>query len=77
MFIANWTFGNKFQSKLNQNTTFIPGSDIENVVCKMATILFRPQCDMHLSVYNPEVVKDIPRSFFKMASDLWGVYQKS
>ena len=42
--IANKTLGNKFQIG-NQNTTiFIQENWFENVVCKMAAILFRPQC---------------------------------
>ena len=40
--VLNWTIGNKFQWNLIKNTT-IQGEKSDNVVCKMAAILFRPQ----------------------------------
>ena len=41
----NWTHGNKFQWIFNQNTTiFIQQNAFENVVCKVSSILSRPQC---------------------------------
>ena len=42
--IVHCTIRNKFQCNLNLNMTiFIQGNVFENVVCKMAGILFRPQ----------------------------------
>ena len=36
---------NKFHGNFNQNTTaLIEENEFENVMCKMAAILFRPQC---------------------------------
>ena len=41
----NQALSNKFQLKLNQNSTILfYVKDFESVVCKMAVILFRPQC---------------------------------
>ena len=43
--IVNWTVGNKFQWNLNWNLyIFIHENALENVVCKMVSILSRPQC---------------------------------
>ena len=43
--LVNWTFRNKLQWNLNRNPyIFIPENAFENVVCKTATILSRPQC---------------------------------
>ena len=42
--IVNWTFSNKLQWNFNQNSTiFIQDIVFKNVVCKMASILSRPQ----------------------------------
>ena len=42
--IFNLTFANIFQRNFNQNATFMEKHAYENVVCKMAGILARPQC---------------------------------
>ena len=43
--IINWILGNKLQWNFNQNTKlFIDKSASENIVCKMASTLSRPQC---------------------------------
>ena len=43
--IVKWTLANKFQWNLSQNTTFfIQENLIENVVCKVASILSQPLC---------------------------------
>ena len=43
-FIVNWISGNKLQWNSNQNTqTLLQKDAFENVVCKMATILFKRQ----------------------------------
>ena len=43
--IVNWTFRNKLQWTLNWNLyIFIKKNALENVTCKMAAILCRPQC---------------------------------
>ena len=43
--IANWTPRNKLQRNLNRNSyIFIRENTFENIVWKMAAILFRPQC---------------------------------
>ena len=43
--VANRTIKNKFQWYFNQNTAiFIQENLYENIVCKLAAILFRPQC---------------------------------
>ena len=52
--IVNWILRNKSQWNLNQNTKiFIEENPFENVVCKMAAILFRPQCVSNVTqLYN-------------------------
>ena len=46
--IVSWTFGNKLQWNLNQNSyIFIQENAFENVVWKMAAILSRLQCVKH------------------------------
>ena len=43
--IVNWTLGNKLQCNLNKNLyIFIHENAFENVICKMVSILSRPQC---------------------------------
>ena len=43
--IFHWTHENKFQWNFNQNSyIFIQENPFENIVCKMAAILSRPQC---------------------------------
>ena len=43
--IVDWTLGNKLQWNLNPNSDiFIQENATENVVWKMAAILFQPQC---------------------------------
>ena len=43
--VVCWILKNKFQWNLNQNTNiFMQENTIEKVVCKMAAILFQPQC---------------------------------
>ena len=43
--IVNWALRNKFQWNFNRNSNiFIQENALENVVCEMASILFRPQC---------------------------------
>ena len=43
--IINWNLRNKLQCNFNQNCNiFIQENVFENVVCKMASILSRPQC---------------------------------
>ena len=52
--IVNWTLGSKLQSNLNQDTIIaIEESPLENAICKMADILFRPQCSAAPSVDCP------------------------
>ena len=42
---SSWTFGNKLQWNLNQNSyIFVEENALENVVWKMAAILSQPQC---------------------------------
>ena len=44
--IVNWTLRNKLQWNFNQYSyIFIQENSFENVVCEMASILSRPQCD--------------------------------
>ena len=44
--IVNWNFRNKLQWNFNRNSNiFIQENALENVVCEMASILSRPQCD--------------------------------
>ena len=44
--IVNWTLRNKLQWNFNRNSNiFIHENAFENVVCEMASILSRPQCD--------------------------------
>ena len=42
--MAYWSFRNRLQWNLNQNTTILiqDNNEFENVVCKIAAILFRP-----------------------------------
>ena len=43
--IVNWALKNKLKWNLNWNSNiFIEENVIENIVCKMAVILPRPQC---------------------------------
>ena len=43
--IVNWTSRNKLQWNSNRNSyIFIQENALENVICEMASILFRPQC---------------------------------
>ena len=45
--IVIWTHGNKLQWNYNQNTNiFIQENAFETCVCKIAAILFKPQCGM-------------------------------
>ena len=45
LIIVNWTLGNKLHWNSNQNTNiFYQENTIKNVVSKMVTILFGPQC---------------------------------
>ena len=51
--IANWTLANKLQRHFYWNSNiFIQENAFENVVCQMAAILSRPQCDNWLHRLN-------------------------
>ena len=56
--IFDWTLRNKIQWNPSQNSfIFIPENEFENVVCKMAAILSRPQCvDKHPSANESNTV---------------------
>ena len=57
--IVNWNLRNKFQWNLERNSyIFIQENAFENVVCKMAVILSRPQCDKHLKLFLTSYMKD-------------------
>ena len=50
--VVNWTLRNKLQWNFNQNSCiFIKENAFHNVVCKIAPILFRPQCVKMCSFY--------------------------
>ena len=42
--LFNRTIRNRLHWNLNPNITISPGNAIKNVICKMAAILFQPQC---------------------------------
>ena len=55
------SLGNKLQWNINRNSyIFIHENALENVVCKMASILSRPQCVHHVYTMNLEAVWKSP-----------------
>ena len=51
--LMKWTLWNKLQQKLNQNT--VQENAFQNVVCKIAAILFGPQCEQaHWPITSPQ-----------------------
>ena len=61
--IVNWTLRNKLQWQFNRNANIlIHENAIERVVCKMASILSRPQCVKSYPHYWPIVRSILQRS---------------
>ena len=57
--IINWTHRNKLQWNLNRKLyIFIHENAFQNVVCKMAVILSRPQCAKYSPCYVADPTKD-------------------
>ena len=55
---VNWTPSNKLQWNVNRNSyIFIQENPFENVVCKMAAILSRPQCVILSDTFTTHYIK--------------------